>query len=256
MMTMTDGMRPWFMAAPVLLVTLAAAAQPADPTSVVRAAVQVLKTERQGVIAFHHVYNFQEHGPGHNKTEVNESLRLSNDGQLVAVRILREVSNGNVADAQALAKLQSDADKNPPTDDYRLPLSDEALQEYRFQVPATPCADCPAGSTAIQFTSVKRDTDHADGTIVIDNASHHVLQLDFQPSVLPAHTDTGVISIRFGRVLPDLWDIVQTHEHYTGHMLFIHGWGDVVETDGEYRRFKTLDEGRQALAQASPAPSP
>jgi hypothetical protein len=253
-MAMTDGMRPWLMAAPVLLVSLGAVAQPPDPTSVVRAAVQVLNAERQGVLAFRHVYNFQEHGPGHNKTEMDESLRLSNDGQLVAVRILRQVSNGNSAGPQELAKLQSDADKNLPTDDYRLPLSAQALQEYRFQVPATPCADCPAGSTAIQFTSLKRDTNHADGTIVIDAASHHVLQLDFQPSVLPAHTDTGVISIRFGRVLPDLWDIVQTHEHYTGHLLFIHGWGDVVETDSDYRRFKTLEEGQQALTQASPAP--
>lgn len=243
-----------FTVAATIVPALSAGSQ--TPADIVRNAAQQLETERHGVIVFHHLYSYEEHGPGHNKTIVTESLRLWNDGRLTAVKILSQVTNGKSASAQDLAKLQADTDKSPPSDEYRLPLDAGALQEYRFDVASTPCTDCPANTTAIQFTSLVRDANHADGTIFIDASSHQIVRLDFHPSALPPHADSGTISIRFGRVLPDLWDVEDTREHYTGHMLFIHGWADIAETDSDYRRLGTLDEGKQVLSVATPAPSP
>jgi hypothetical protein len=51
----------------------------------------------------------------------------------------------------------------------------------------------------------------------------------------------------FGRTLPDLWDIASEHQHYTGHLLFIHGSADVAVTRSPYRRFDSVEQARAAV---------
>jgi hypothetical protein len=73
------------------------------------------------------------------------------------------------------------------------------------------------------------------------------LLMDFRPSVLPARADSGAIVMRFGQVLPDLWDVAETTQHYTGHVLFMHGGADVDQVYSAYQRFATLPDGLAAL---------
>ncbi len=226
---------------------LGATAEPApDARAVVRGAVRVLASERAGFVALHQHYAYEEYGPAHHKTLVEDFGRLYKDGTLIAVRIYSKNSNGSVASADDLAKQQSELDKKLPEEDYQLPLTDAALADYRFDLSL--CSECAPGSVAVTFVSLKRDPDHGDGTVVVDEASHHVLSLNFRPSALPKDADSGSIAMTFGQVLPGLWDLVKTESRYTGHVLFMHGGANITQTDGSYRRFGSLDEAKRALA--------
>jgi hypothetical protein len=229
-------------AAALVLAAAVPSAGPPVPDAIAQA-VRALAAERRGVTAFHRHYAYEERGPGHDKTLVVDSIRVRENGRLAAVRLLDRIENGKPDSPEALAKAQADADKQLPGEDFRLPLAAEALSDYRFEVLPV-CEGCAAGSVAIAFTSVVRDASHGDGTVTID-AAHHIAALAFHPSALPAHADSGSITIRFDRVLPDLWDVTVTHEHYTGHVLFLHGWGDVVQTDSAYRRYPSVEDALQ-----------
>ncbi len=233
----------------VVLVATSATTAPAQSNAAetVAEAARLLAAERLGVTAYRLHYDYREYGPAHNKTVVEDSLRLRNNGLLVRVRLLSSVSNGNVASHDDLAQKQSQLDKHLPDEDYRLPVESDALRDYRFSYAAS-CAGCPAGSTAILFTSIVRDNGHGDGTLAIDPTSHEVLRVEFRPSVFPSHVDSGTIVTVFGRVLPDLWDVVETKQHYTGHLLFMHGGADIDQVYGSYKRFGSLAEGFAALA--------
>jgi hypothetical protein len=235
----------------VVLAALAATAAPQpDAAATVADAVRVLAAERHGVTSFLFHYNYREYGPAHNKTLVEDSMRLRNDGALVSVRLLSRFSNGVAASREEIAKRQADLDKHVPDEDYRLPLTREALSEYRFSYARTPCAACPPGSVIIAFVSRVRDDGHADGIVAIDPLADRFLRLEFHPSVLPKHVDSGTIVMRFDRALPDLWDVVEISQHYTGHMLFMHGGADVDQVCSGYQRFATLTAGLAALAAA------
>jgi hypothetical protein len=150
----------------------------------------------------------------------------------------------------------ADAASTKPTlveDDYRLPVETKNLAEYRFAAGTEACAQCPAGAVAVSFVSLRRDDEHGDGTMWLDAGSHRVVALHFRPSVLPQHTDSADITISFGQVLPDLWDVTLTQQQYNGHTLFFHGWGHVEQRQGSYRRFGSLNEALTALS--SPAAS-
>jgi hypothetical protein len=239
-----------FWAVAVLAAQSATAAPQAGAADAAAEAVRELAAERHGVTSFRFHYDYNEYGPAHKKTLVENSIELRNDGTLVKVRLLSRTSNGLAASSEELAKAQADLDKHLPDEDYRLPLTRDMLGEYRFSYAQTPCAGCPVGSVVIAFVSRVRDDGHGDGTMAIDPVSHHVLRLDFHPSVLPARADSGAIAMRFGQVLPDLWDIVETTQHYTGHFLFMHGGADVDQIYTAYERFPTLSEGLAAVTSA------
>jgi hypothetical protein len=227
-----------------LALAVGASAPPPDASTIVLDAVRTLTAERHGVTAFDVRYTYEERGPGHDKTSEVDEIRLRDDGRLAAVRILRELNDGNAVSSGDLAKDQAQIDKQLPPDDYALPLASDALAEYRFAPGA--CTECPAGSEVIAFTSLKRDDDHGDGLMAVDLATHHILWLQFAPSVMPSHVDTASVTMNFGRVLPDLWDLVDEKQRYDGHMFFIHGWAEVRRTFAHYRRYPTLDQGLSA----------
>ena len=230
-----------------MLGSSAASATAGDPAATVAGAVRTLSAQRHGIIAFDVLYAYREHGPGHNTSREVDEIRLRNDGRLIALRILREVKDGKATAQSELAKEQAAANEHLPGDDYRLPVTAEALADYRFTT--APCAPCSPGVEAIAFTSLKRDDDHGDGMVFVDTALRHITRLTFAPSVLPNHVDSAAIVMLFGQVLPDLWDLENETQHYDGHVLFIHGGAEVTRTYGSYRRFATLEQGTAALRQ-------
>lgn len=209
-------------------------------------AVRTLASERAGFTGFHSHVSAQQRAPGHDASLDVQSAFLRDGGQTVAVKIYSRIANGAPASGADLAKAQSDAEKDLSNDAYALPLREERLAEYRLQ--STACDRCAPGTEAIAFTSLKRDANHGDGTLVIDTVTHHFERVDFVPAALPTHVDSATVTIAFGRVLPDLWDVVEMHERYKGHFLFISGGADITTTQSAYRRFATRDQGLTALA--------
>jgi hypothetical protein len=225
---------------------LAAAGDPDVPVAL-RIAIKALATEQRGITAFHRHFVSDQHAPGHNERIEVESARLRQDGHEVAVRLYHRTVNGVATTSDELAKEQAALDKHLPGDDYRLPVTEDSFAEYRFGE-STHCSGCDDGVVAIPFTSLKRDDDHCDGTIYVDERNRRVLRLESKPSVLPKQADSGEITVTFGRATSDLWDVVSVKQRYSGHLLFIHGTFETTATHSGFHRFESLEQARSALA--------
>jgi hypothetical protein len=249
MLRFSPDARGWVLTALVLGtfgVSGAAASDQEAPASI-RGAVKTLANERHGITAFHRHLLSDQRAPGHNERIDVDSARVRQDGRTVAVRLYRRTVNGVAETADEIAKQQAAVDKHLPEDDYRVPVTEDILAEYHFAAPAT-CSGCGDGVVAVPFSSLKPDDSHGEGTVYIDERNKRIVRLEFKPSVLPKQADSGRITITFGRVTPDLWDVTSVAEHYSGHLLFIHGTYDVTVTHTAYRRFDSLDQARSALA--------
>lgn len=230
----------WQKAASLLAIAAIAAAPATDAGALAGDAARTLAQGRHGVTAFSLAYRYTEHGPAHNVEWSARAMVLREDGSIVKVRAFADGSN-------------------KPTyveDDYHLPVEMKYLDEYRFSAGSSACDRCAPGAIAIDFTSVIRDDDHADGTMWIDPATHRALALHFHPSVLPAHTDSADVTVSFGQVLPDLWDVTLAEQQYNGHTFVFHGWGHVEQHQTGYRRYASIAEGLTALSAAAPDASP
>jgi hypothetical protein len=220
-----------------LLGVLAAAATPApDASALAGEAAALLAAQRHGATAFSLAYRYTEHGPAHSVDRSSQAIVLRDDGEVVKTRIL-----GGSAGMPTLVEA-----------DYRLPIERKYLAEYRFSGGSAPCEQCPAGAVAVDFVSLRRDDDHGDGTMWIDGASRRVLAMHFHPSVLPPHTDSADVSVAFGQVLPDLWDVTITEQQYNGHTFLFHGWGHVEQRQTNYRRFATVEDALKNINAAAP----
>jgi len=221
-----------------LLAAVAAigAAPALDPGAVAGDAARTLAAQRHGATAFWLEYRYTEHGPAHNVDRSSRAMVLREDGAEVKMRTFGDHAN-------------------KPTnveDDYHLPIETKYLPEYRFTASSAACDRCIAGAIAVDFTSVRRDDEHGDGTMWMDGSLHRIEALHFHPSVLPAHTDSADITVSFGQVLPDLWDVTLTEQQYNGHTFIFHGWGHVQQRQDAYRRFASVAEGLTALSAAVP----
>ena len=201
-----------------------------DAFEAVRQAVAALALQRHGTIAYVERYEYHEHGPAHDRRVEKLSLLVRVNGKLVGIR----------------AQGGKHAETRDEADPYVLPLDPETLPEYRF-APAA-CDDCATGTIAVAFTSLQRDADHADGVMVVDAKASRIERLSFHPAVLPHDADSGTIEMRFGQVLPDLWDVVSVDERYTGHVLFMRGWAEIHRTDASYRRYAGAADALSAAA--------
>lgn len=195
-----------------------------DAGSLAAGAAQLLAAQRHGVIAFSLAYRYEEHGPAHNVDRSASAAVVRDDGATVTMR-----ASGDPAAKPTLVE-----------DDYRLPIDTKYLPEYRFAAGSASCGGCAPGAIAVDFTSLRRDDEHGDGTMWIDGSSQHVVAMHFHPSVLPAHADSGDITVAFGQVLPDLWDVTVTEQRYDGHTFIFHGWGHVEQRQSEYRRLPSV----------------
>jgi hypothetical protein len=227
--------------------TAVAVAGDPDVPVALRTAVKTLAAEQRGITAFHRHVLSDQRAPGHNERIEVESARLRQDGHVVAVRLYHRTVNGVATTTDELAKKQAAIDKDIPGDDYRLPVTEDSFAEYRFGA-STHCGGCDDGVLAIPFTSVKRDDNHCDGTIYVDERNRRILRLESKPSVLPKQADSGEITVTFGRATSDLWDVVSVKQKYSGHLLFIHGTFETTATQSAFRRFDSLDQARSALA--------
>ncbi|HET9392847.1 MAG TPA: hypothetical protein VFO29_04915 [Candidatus Rubrimentiphilum sp.] len=229
----------------LLLGVPVARASSSDVPQRLREALQTLAAEHHGLIGFHRHYVVTQRAPGHNEDDANDSGRLRDDGRLVWAHRYSGNAGGKQYTADDIAKVNAQLDKKPPGEDVDVPLSPDALAEYRL-APAA-CSSCAPGSIAFSFTSSKRDANHNDGMYIIDGRTGRLTQIVCHPAVLPKDADSGTITVTFGRVTPDLWSVVEVRQHWTGHVLFIHGSRDVVSAYSNYRRFSSLDQAHKSI---------
>jgi hypothetical protein len=237
---------PAFVAALALPTTLAmpaARAGDGDAPAALRGAVKTLAAERHGVVAFHRHYTSSQSGGGMSQVLDSESARVYQDGRPAAAKLYHRVNNGVAAPPEEIARRQAALDKNPPGDDYALPLTESALADFHFGTPAA-----ERGVIAIPFTSTKRDETHEDGTVFIDDKKHHILRFEFRPSALPKEAESAEITVTLGQATSDLWDVVSIKQHFSGHVGPVQGTLDVAATHTAYHRFNSLDEARSKLA--------
>jgi hypothetical protein len=186
-----------------------------------------------------------QRAPGHNEDDANDSARLRDDGRLVWAHRYSGNAAGKQYTPDDLAKVNAQLDKKAPGEDIEVPLSSDALSDYR--VASAPCTGCAPGSVAFSFTSLKRDANHSDGLYIIDGRTDRLTQIVCHPAILPKDADSGTMTVTFGRVTPNLWSIVEARQHWTGHVLFIHGSRDTVATYSNYRRFSSADQAHKAI---------
>ena len=213
----------------------------------VRDAVKTLAAQRHGALAFQRHYVYDQRAPGRNELVKSEFDVVRDDGRVVAVKLYRRTKDGDAATPDDIAKRQAELDKELPDEDYAPPIVESALADYTFGAQA-PCDNCSDDVVAIPFTSRKRDDDHGDGIVYVDERNHRFVRLRFHPSALPKDADSGEIEITFGRALADLWDVVAEKQTYTGHLLFIHGGATITIVQNGYRRFDSLEAARSAVA--------
>ncbi len=227
-----------------LSLPIARASGPDVPTPL-REALRTLAADHHGLVGFHRHYVLDQRAPGHNQHDENDSGRLRNAGRLVCAHRYSGNAAGKQFTPDDLSKINAQFDKKPPGEDFQVPLSPDALSDYRL-APAA-CSGCGPGLIAISFTSLKRDANHSDGIFVIDGRNGRLTQVECHPNVLPKQADSGTVTVKFGRVTPDLWSIVEVHQHWTGHVLFIHGSRDIMVTNSNYRRFISVDQAHKAI---------
>lgn len=129
---------------------------------------------------------------------------------------------------------------------FREPFESGHLNDYTYDGSGD-AGLCAASAAVVHFTSKLRDQQHGDGSMCIDRTTKHVLILKFVPAALPQYASAGVITETLGEALPGTWHVLKIEEHFSGHVLFIHGTLDITADYKDFRRFNTLDEGLASL---------
>ena len=181
--------------------------------------------------------------PGHDEIDEAISSRVVNGTHVVAARLHRFVQSGKDVSAAELAAAQAQIDKKLPTElPYVLPAQSDRLAEFSYDQPVR------AGKTiAIAFHSLRRDSDHADGTIYIAAESAQIEKIEYVANIPPKPANTASGTVTFAEVVPGVWELVRDEQHLSGKQFFITGTAEITVTHSHYRKFSSLSAAEKAL---------
>ncbi len=233
------------------LLTICALAVPARasaPTNsiptVVQQAAQTAALENSGVTVHErHITLAAEAGPAR-FTESNDAIMLMIDGQYTHIHYLRIEEKGHTLGPNDVAKRETanNQDLERGAGVFKQPFDRRYIADYQYTT--VPCV-CNAGEIDVHFTSLMRDDQHGAGTMRIDQATGHVMQLTYTPNVLPDRANSATISETFGQALPGLWTIVRIDRVYSGRVLFVSGHGTVSEVLDHFHHFTNAGTGEE-----------
>ncbi|MGA7746258.1 MAG: hypothetical protein WCC70_11585 [Candidatus Aquilonibacter sp.] len=231
------------------LLTICALGVPARasaPTSsvpvVVRQAAQTAALENAGVTVHErHVTVSAEAGLAH-FSQSSDAIMLMTDGAYTHIHYLQIEEKGRALAANDVAKRETanNRDLERGAGFFKQPYDQRYTADYQYTT--APCA-CDAGQVDVHFASPMRDDQHGTGTMRIDQATGHVMELTYTPNVLPDHANSGMISETFGQALPGLWTIVRIDRDYSGRVLFVTGHGTVTEVLDHFHHFTNAETG-------------
>jgi hypothetical protein len=214
---------------------------PSVPAIVAQAA-QTAALENAGVTVHErHITIVAQAGPAHFSQE-NDAIMLMTDGEYAHIHFLRIEENGHTLSAADVAKreAQNNAALERGEGVFKQPFDRRYLGDYQYTT--APCG-CEANDIDVHFSSLLRDDQHGAGTMRIDPATGHVLELTYTPNVLPDHANSGTVTETFGQALAGLWTIVRVDRVYSGRMLFVAGHGTVTETLDHFHHFTNAGTG-------------
>jgi len=235
--------------ASLLVLALAACASQAaeTPAAIVERAVVAYTSEVHGAIGMmRHFSTSIQAGPVRH-SETSESGVLLTDGAFTKIKYYQVTQDRKAFDATKLAQRdsQTNADWAAGKIFFKEPYDRRFSEDYQFALAAA-CADCPAGTVAVTFTSALRDAQHGKGTMWIDSASARVVKLTYSPNAFPPHANSGTVT-ETSSESSGIWYVTRIDESYRGHELILTGTGTFTGTFDHFRRFPSVTEGGAAL---------
>ncbi|HTZ56152.1 MAG TPA: hypothetical protein VMB20_13935 [Candidatus Acidoferrum sp.] len=227
---------------------LGAPARASAPTSsvpaIVQQAAQTAALENSGVTVHErHITVSAEAGLAH-FSQSNDAIMLMTDGTYTHIHYLDIEEKGRALGPSDVAKREAANNQDLERGEgfFKQPFDRHYIADYQYTV--APCL-CDPGEIEVHFTSLIHDDQHGAGTMRIDEATGHVIDLTYTPNVLPDHANSGMVSETFGQALPGLWTILRIDRVYSGRMLFVSGHGNVTEVLDHFHHFTNAGTGEE-----------
>lgn len=210
--------------------------------AVVQQAAQTAAFENAGVTVHErHITISAEAGPAH-FSQSNDAIMLMTDGVYTHIHYLHIEEKGHALAASDVAKRETanNRELEQGAGFFKQPFDRRYTADYQYTT--APCV-CNSGEVDVHFASLMRDDQHGIGTMRIDEATGHVMELTYTPYVLPDRANSATISETFGQALPALWTIVRIDRVYSGRVLFVSGHGTVTEVLDNFHHFTNAGTG-------------
>jgi hypothetical protein len=139
--------------------------------------------------------------------------------------------------------------RQPPL---REPYRSEFLGEYSFHLTGKPPRE--SGTTSIAFESLTHDAVHAHGTLVVDDATGHIMTFTETPYAFVWPTKSGQFDVAWGGSGSD-WYPQHIDGAFMGSVGPFVGHAQYVETLSSYEHYSNVDTATSALMRATGEPS-
>lgn len=222
-----------------------------DVPAALHAAIQQRETESAGYTVFDRERTQSIQFPGHSETKVLEVSKARRGTEVLSIVVRKLTKNGAEVSADELTSFKAELNKSPiPETAYELPIGQDREADFTYTA-SQHCAKCEEGVEQIDFRAKARGENNADGSIFVDTIANHIVRIDYAPVILPKPASQATCTMRFGAVLPGLWDIVGDEQHFSGRQFFMLGRVDFISHFEHYRRVKSEADARDALTQAN-----
>ncbi|MGB6985022.1 MAG: hypothetical protein WBD74_03495 [Candidatus Aquilonibacter sp.] len=212
--------------------------------AVVQQAARTAALENSGVTVHErHIVISAEAGPAR-FTQSSDAIMLMIDGEYTHIHYLQIEEKGHALAPNDVAKRETanNEDLERGVGVFKQPFDRSYIADYQYSI--VPCI-CDAGEIDVYFTSLMRDDQHGVGTMRVDEATGHVMELTYTPYVLPDRANSATITETFGQALPGLWTIVRIDRVYGGRVLFVSGHGTVTEVLDHFHHFTNAGTGEE-----------
>jgi hypothetical protein len=217
-----------------------------DPPPLVHRAVMEYAATHRGNMTFSRHLAFAMHVGPIGKDVRNEVGILMRDGAYVRTKYYSGETNGHPDNDAALRRQEQSANDDLAAGRgfFKRPVDPRFVDDYRFEIAACPCE---RDTEKIQFTSVVRDAQHGDGTLVVDKATARVLSIEYEMNRPPDHASSGHVVETYGDAGPGVWTCVHTEETYKGKVGFVGGNATLTYTYDHFKRLSNADAAVAAL---------
>lgn len=209
---------------------------PGAPPALAQVAQRYADTSR-GIVSFQLHRVFDVHGGFSRRHEDLVMNGIYENGKLVRVRVVSYTINGKPAGASDVAAVERSWNHPDPSEVFAPPYDARNFGAYRYT---------RGGPATIYFSSDVRDAGHGRGSFTYD-AGDDVVQMTYQPNVLPPHANSGQITDLRGAVLPDYWAAIQETQQYRGTYGPFTAAGSIEVTYSSFRRFPDLQSALTVL---------
>ena len=217
-----------------------------EPPQIVKRAVADYAANHRGNLAFSRHLTFAMQVGPLKKNVRNEIGILMRDGEYVKTKYYSAETNGKPDGDAALRREEQKANDDLAAGRgfFKRPIDPRFVDDYKFEVAA--CA-CGREEEKVKFTSLVRDAQHGDGTMVIDKNTGHVQTIEYDMNKPPDHASNGHAVETYGEAISGLWTCTKVEETYDGRVGFVGGTASLSYTLDHFKRFAQSDAALAAI---------